>query len=283
MRGVASVLIATVLVGIFAGGGWGEASVRRGKPNGRIRIGPYPGGYPRVTKDELCVDPRPDHKLAVYLPWENSGYIVVDLPEVIFSNIGVLFLAHKHIPTIWTEKNVELETVNWERLEDGSMKYVRRLPNKVVFGARAIPRKDGVAMEFFLENGTDEKLTGLRTQVCVLLKEAKGFNQLTNENKFFAPGKPAEEPLVAVGDEKRKRWIATAWDHCVMKWGRDLCPCMHSDPQFADCLPGKRVVVRGRIFFFEGGIEENYKRVKSEYETHRREGAKRSKATPSNP
>jgi hypothetical protein len=217
-----------------------------------------------VTKDDLCVDPRPDHKLAVYLPWENSGYVVVDLPEVIFSNGDVLFLAHKHIPTIWTEKGVELETVNWERLEDGSMKYVRRLPNKVVFGAKAMPGKDGADMELFLENGTEQTLTGLRTQICVLLKEARGFNQLTNDNKFFSPGEPAEEPLVAVRDEEGKRWIATAWDHCVRKWGRDLCPCMHSDPQLPDCPPGKRVALRGKIFFLEGGIKENLRRLKDQ-------------------
>lgn len=234
------------------------------KQQASIKIGPYPGGYPRVTKDELCVDPRPDHKLAVYLPWENSGYIVIDLPEVIFSNVGVLFLAHKHISTMWTEKGVELETVNWERLEDGSMKYVRRLPNKVIFGAKAIPRKEGVDMELFLENGTEQTLTGLRTQICVLLKEAKGFNQLTNDNKFFSPGEPADEPLVAVRDEQGKRWVATAWEHCVRKWGRDLCPCMHSDPQFPDCPPGKRVTLRGKIFFLEGNIKENLRRLKDE-------------------
>ncbi len=241
-----------------------EKPVEPSQSIGKIKIGPYPGGYPRVTKDELCVDPRPDHKLAVYLPWENSGYMVVDLPEVIFSNIGVLFLGHKHIPTIWTEKNVELETVSWQRLPDGSMKYLRHLPNKVSFGAKAIPRENGVDMELFLENGTEEKLTGLRTQICVLLKEAKGFNQLTNDNKFFAPGDPEKEPLVAVGDEKRRRWIATAWDHCVRKWGRHLCPCMHSDPQFPDCPPGKRVTLRGKVFFLEGDIKKQYERLKKE-------------------
>jgi hypothetical protein len=264
MREIAVLILAFVVFAVAVEAPWDAGSASGAEPGARIRIGPYPGGYPRVTRDELCVDPRPDHKLAVYLPWENSGYIVVDLPEVIFSNIGVLFLAHKHIPTIWTEKNVELDTVTWQRLPDGSMKYVRRLPNKVSFGATVIPRKDIVDMELFLENGTKESLTGLRTQVCVLLKEAKGFNQLTNKNKFFAAGEPAEEPLVAVRDEEAKRWIATAWDHCVAKWGRDLCPCMHSDPHFPDCPPGKRVTVRGRVFFFEGDIEKNYQRLKRE-------------------
>jgi len=264
VKQVAIVMTAMILVAIVGEAWSGEGSATAGKTGKRVKIGPYPGGYPRVTKDELCVDPRPDHKLAVYLPWKNSGYIVVDIPEVIFSNIGVLFLGHKHIPTIWTEKNVELETVNWQRLENGSMKYVRRLPNRVIFGATAVPTKDGVDMELFLENGTEEKLTGLRTQICVLLKEAKEFNQLTNDNKFFAPGDPEKEPLVAVGDEQRKRWIATAWDHCVGKWGRHLCPCMHSDPQFPDCPPGKRVTVRGKILFLEGDIKEQYQRLKKD-------------------
>jgi len=264
MKTIAFITAMMMAAGIVVEGKSTEGLVPAAESGSKIRIGPFPGGYPRVTKDELCVDPRPDHKLAVYLPWKDSGYMVVDLPEVIFSNIGVLFLGHKHIPTIWTEKNIELKTVNWERLKDGSMKYVRRLPNEVAFGARAIPRKNGVDMELFLQNGTEQKLTGLRTQICVLLKEAKGFNQLTNDNKFFALGKPTEEPLVAVRDEKGERWIATAWDHCVRKWGRDLCPCMHSDPQFPDCPPGKRVTVHGKIFFLEGDMKENYRRLKDQ-------------------
>ncbi len=266
MRSLSIALAVAVLAWNVVASECSDTAASDNESDPRITIGRYPGGYPRVTRDELCVDPRPDHKLAVYLPWKGSGYVVVDLPEVIFSNLGVLFLAHKHIPTIWTEKGVDLETVNWERLNDGSMKYVRRLPNKVVFGARAIPREDGVDIELFLENGTEQTLTGLRTQICVLLKEAKGFNLLTNDNKFFSPGEPDENPLVAVRDKQGNRWIATAWEHCIRKWGRDLCPCMHSDPQFPDCLPGKRVTLHGKILFLEGSIEDTIERFKRENE-----------------
>ena len=85
--------------------------------------------------------------------------------------------------------------------------------------------------------------------------------------KFLFAGERFDRPLDAVRDERGKRWIATAWEHCVRKWGRDLCPCMHSDPQFPDCPPGKRVTLHGKIFFLEGPIEEQYERLNKEGRT----------------
>ena len=38
-----------------------------------------------------------------------TSYVVVDIPEAIWSNLGLTFLAHTHVPTIWSKKNIELK------------------------------------------------------------------------------------------------------------------------------------------------------------------------------
>ena len=70
-------------------------------PEKQIRVLPYPGGRsPRIGFQEGEINPMRGTKASVFLPWDPSSYIVVDLPEAIFCNLGLIFLAHTHIPTI---------------------------------------------------------------------------------------------------------------------------------------------------------------------------------------
>ena len=116
------------------------------------------------------------------------------------------------------------------------------MPNGIVIGAKVVPGTDAVRMELSLYNGTDQTLTGLRVQNCVMLKAATGFHGQTNHNKLF------EAPFVAVRDDSGKRWIVTAWEPCQRAWGNAPCPCLHSDPQFPDCPPGETRRVLGLAF-----------------------------------
>src|SRR5215471_11825569 len=59
------------------------------------------------------------------------------------------------------------------------------LPNQIGFGASVVPVEDRIEMELWLRNGTAVPLSKLRTQICVLLKGAAGFNQQTDSNKTF--------------------------------------------------------------------------------------------------
>ena len=168
------------------------------------------------------------------------------LPEAIFSNLGLIFLAHTHIPTVWDEKGVRVPPVEWTRKADGSLENACTLPNGVAFGARVVPRRASVDMELWLRNGSKEPLSKLRTQICVMLKGARKHNGQTNDNKFMA------EPAVAVRSADGQRWVITAWDHCGRVWCNPPVPCMHSDPVLPDCRPGETVRVRGRLFFYQG-------------------------------
>jgi hypothetical protein len=213
-----------------------------------LRVLPYPGGRPlRIGFREGAIDPLRGTKASVFLPWAPEQYIVLDLPEAIFSNLGLLFLAHTHIPTIWNDQNKVIDNVDWERLpQHAGLRSSWKLPNGVEFGARVTPEREEVHMELWLRNGTAQLLTGLRTQVCVLLKGASDFNEQTNDNKTMG------KTIAAVQARSGQRWILTEWERCGRTWGNAQCPCLHSDPILPDCGPGETARVHGRLWFAAG-------------------------------
>ncbi len=208
---------------------------------------PYPGGrHPRIGFLDGAVDPQRETKVSVFLPWDEAAYVVVDVPEAIWSNLGLIYLAHTHVPTLWTKEGIELPALEWKRSGDGRLEVERALPNGIGFRARVIPEANRVRMDLWLTNGTPEVLSDLRVQNCVMLKGAAGFNAQTNDNKLFA------KPYVACRSEDGRRWIITAWEPCHRPWANPPVPCLHSDPQFPDCPPGETVRVRGGLWFYEG-------------------------------
>lgn len=209
---------------------------------------PYPGGrHPRIGFLEGAVNPQRETKVSVFTPWDPASYVVVDVPEAIWSNLGLTYLAHTHVPTVWSKQNIELPKLEWNRRSDGSFDFERTLPNGIAFGTKVVPARDGVRMEMWLHNGTKETLTDLRVQNCVMLKGARGFTAQSNENKVFA------KPYVAARSDDGQRWIITAWEPNHRPWANAPCPCLHSDPKFPDCLPGETQRVRGWLSFYEGG------------------------------
>src|SRR5207253_10980326 len=80
---------------------------------GRVRILPYPGGR-EVRRGFLegNIDFQRGTKVSVFLPGNATNYVVVDLPEAIFSEKRLLYLAHTHVPTIWDEQNVIIENID---------------------------------------------------------------------------------------------------------------------------------------------------------------------------
>jgi hypothetical protein len=89
-----------------------------------------------------------------------------------------------------------------------------------------------------------------------MLKGAPGFDEQTNDNKVLS------KPYVACRSTDGKRWVITAWEPCHRPWANAPCPCLHSDPKFADCDPGQTVRVRGWLSFFEGSdVEAEFRRI----------------------
>jgi len=222
-----------------------------------LRVLPYPGGrHPRIGFLEGAIRPQRETKISVFTPWDEASYVVVDVPEAIWSNLGLTYLAHTHLPTVWTKQNAELPPLEWERLPGGSLRSERTLPNGIRFGAKVEPTNDSVRMELWLHNGTGAALTDLRVQNCVMLKAAQGFNQLANTNKVL------EKPYVACRSTDGKRWIVSAWEPCHRPWANAPVPCLHSDPKFPDCAPGETKRVRGWLSFYEGtDVKAEFQRI----------------------
>jgi hypothetical protein len=58
-------------------------------PNEPLLVMPYPGGrHPRIGFLDGAVRPQRDTKVSVFTPWDEASYVVVDVPEAIWSNLG---------------------------------------------------------------------------------------------------------------------------------------------------------------------------------------------------
>jgi hypothetical protein len=222
-----------------------------------LTVLPYPGArHPRIGFLEGAVDPQRETKLSVFTPWDETSYVVADVPEAIWSNLGLTYLAHTHVPTIWTKQRIDLPKLEWENLPGGDYKFERRLPNGIRFGTQAHPALDAVYFKMWLFNGTTNALSDLRVQNCVMLKAAKGFEIQTNSNKIF------HAPFAVCQSATGNRWIISAWQPCHRPWGNAPVPCLHSDPKFPDARPGELKVIYGWLSFFEGSeIDPELKRI----------------------
>jgi hypothetical protein len=227
------------------------------KPGDLLRVLPYPGGrHPRIGFLEGAINPQRETKVSIFTPWDESSYVVADVPEAVFSNLGLIYLAHTHVPTLWETQKITLPKLEWQRKRGGVLEMERTLPNGIAFGTKVVPRRDGVRFEMWLKNGTPDPLTRLRVQNCVMLKAAPEFNALTNANKVLS------KPYSAVRSADGRRWVITAFEPCDRPWGNPLVPCVHSDPRFPDCPPGKTTRIQGWLSFFEGeDIQAEFRRL----------------------
>lgn len=216
-------------------------------PSDKLLVLPYPGGrHPRIGFLEGAIEPQRETKLSVFAPWDRHAYAVIDIPEAIWSNLGLTYLAHTHIPTIWSAQNVELPRQEWQQLPDGNFESVRVLPNGIEFGVKVIPLSSQLRMKMWITNGSDRGLSDLRVQNCVMLKGLPGFENQTNDNKLFDNG------YAVAFSADRQRWVISAWDPVHRNWGNANCPCIHSDPKFDDCPVGETKFLRGWFSFYQG-------------------------------
>ena len=218
--------------------------------SGKIRVLPYPGGREvRMGFLDGNRDWQRGTKASVFLPWDPNSYVVLDLPEAIFSGDRLLFLGHTHVPTVFNEHNLWVDNVDWTRDTEGALHFERVFTNDFAlfaFGASIQPATGGVEMELWLRNDSAQPLTSLRAQICGHLKGAPQFNEQTTANKIF------RAPVTAVHSIAKDKWIITAWEQCGKSWGQPNVPCIHADPVLPDCAPGQTVRVRGRLWFYEG-------------------------------
>lgn len=223
------------------------ASSMERRSKDRLSIMPYPGGrHPRRGFLEGAIEPQRETKFSVFTPWSATSYVVADVPEAIFTNLGLTYLAHTHIPTIWDAQGMKLPIQEWQRLDNGELKSQRELPNGIRFGVRVVPEVDHVWMELSLTNGTAETLSDMRVQHCLMLAYSEEFSPSSNDNKIF------HGDYALVHDPTRRRWLITSWKPLGRAWGNPPVPCLHADPILPNCHPGETTRAQGWISFFEG-------------------------------
>ena len=228
---------------------WNIAETRLAKrpDNAPLKVLPYPGGrHPRIGFLNGALVPQRETKVSIFAPWDPHSYAVLDVPEAIWSNLGLTYLAHTHIPTIWDKQDKSLEPLEWEHNPDGSLSLLRTLPNGIAIGSRIAPGNEVVQLKLWIRNGSPETVTGLRAQVCVMLKGLPGFNQRIRANKII------DGNWVACRDADGQRWVITGWQPLHRPWENPPVPCMHADPAFPDCPPGQTVEANGILAFHEG-------------------------------
>ncbi|XZE19224.1 polysaccharide deacetylase family protein [Pirellulaceae bacterium SH449] len=247
-----------------------QSLISSNKENSALVTLPYPGGrHPRTGFRDGMLRPQRETKLSIFAPWEDGGYVVADFPEAIWWNANqareLLYLAHTHVPTRWDRQGITLDRLEWEsvhREDDGGVKRgwvsTRTLPNGVTFGVRATPHQDHVTFEMWVQNDTDEPMTGVSVQQCVMLARLNGFEDRTNANKLI------REPFVACKSSTGDRWVITAWESCQRGWANPPCPCIHSDPAFPDIPSGETRSLSGWVSFYEGTeIDAELERIQS--------------------
>jgi hypothetical protein len=219
---------------------------------------PYPGGrHPRIGFLDGAIDPQRETKLSIFAPWDERGYVVADVPEAIWSNLGLTYLAHKHIPTIWGE--TALPKLEWEKLGEGAYRMERTLPNGISFGTAARATNQMVVVKMWLSNGTERALSDLRVQNCIMLKGLPGFNEQTNENKLLRGN------LAACRNGAGRRWVISGFSPIGRVWANPPVPCLHADPKFPETAPGGRSEINGLIALYEGTeIEAKLAELESE-------------------
>ena len=130
--------------------------------------------------------------------------MVVDVPEAVWSSLGLTYLAHAHVQTIWERDGIQLEPVEWSARADGSWQMLRSLPNGIAMGVRARAGRDHVAFRWWVRNGTSNTLGNVHAQVCTMLGRAPGFESSSSGSKVMDP------PFAAASTADGKRWVITA-------------------------------------------------------------------------
>lgn len=212
-----------------------------------LTVLPYPGGrHPRIGALDSMIDPMRGTKLSIFLPWDKTQYVVLDLPEALFTQLGVNFLGHTHVPTIWDKQKITIDNSDWKMYHSGGYENSWALPNGVEVNVEVVPLAESVEMELIVYNGSDADMEFINGQVCIMLKGAHEFDLQTRDNKVLT------DEIAAVRSEDGSRWILTQWEKLRRTWDNPKCPCVHFDPVLDPCKPGETVRVKGRIWFHEG-------------------------------
>ena len=230
------------------------------QPGSKLRMLPYPGGgrHPLIGCLE-AINPQRETKVSVFTPWDPESYVVADLPEAIWSNLGLTYLAHIDVQTVWEQRGIPLERMEWTRHRDGLRSaWNANCPTGFVLEPRRLLRQ---RLYTWRCGSRMVPIGHLRTCTCktALCSRARpafsGKRAITGSSPSPILPLPCEPTSDRVGDPRHGNAASILWSN-------GLCPCIHSDPKFPDTAPGETQRLKGWLSFYQGrDIEGEMKRI----------------------
>ena len=216
-------------------------------------------------------------------PWSSQEYIWLDFPEAIFSGKELLFLSH--INPRFPSRNQHVESVPWQRKEDG-IRYEQELSNGIRFGGSVTKKcQNIISLELWMQNGSNDPVKDVKLQTCAYLHGIEEFNQMSSENKlvhvagqgwipytealeladvkgkyhvgWLSGPEVADLPVILALSKEPERLVAFTWFENTYSFiGNQNHPCFHADPRMGDIEPGESKTISGELIFFEGTTDE---------------------------
>lgn len=202
---------------------------------------PYPGGrHPRRGFRDGARDPRRETKLLFGIP-DLPGYLVLDLPEAIWSDEELILLAHRHVPTRWDRRGEQEAFTPWRISRDGARAANdHHLPDGSTVSAEATRSSDSqIDLLLRVSNGSDREFVNVWAQTCLILAWTEQQPHERQEVDLSV-----DTASLRLRDGRRLEFI---WERTHRTWQNPPVPCMHSDPFLGSCAPGDSVTVHGSL------------------------------------
>ena len=266
----------------------------------RVRV---VGGEACKAPSRIALSPKPaapgdwDHIARIQAPWMAQP-VALRFPETLNTD-ALDFIDHKR-DDMPPRTDPEPLSAIWHESEGGSLWFEWQYDNQVA-GGRLSPNEDDVDLEFWVSNRREASVN-VHAQFCAVLArtmfEDKKFDRtwlytagvwkkMSDTDRGagdpslchypMAGGPPVHVPLpwgkggetadigVAAVTSADSRYVfAIAWPNAGSILSNAHIPCVHADPRWPPCPPGRRVHVRGKIYLLEGTLDDVIHRVKRE-------------------
>lgn len=204
---------------------------------------------------------RPD-MLPVTLPVAPVRWEVVEPQGALFAAVKLDIGAAMFVKVIPHERDVEL----WAQVVNLTGDPLTNLGTQFCLIQRDVKGFEDPTAErtFILVDGQFVPLARTRPGlpdkqpplfIVTNTRDRKPWDPLLIE-RSWAAREQADIPLIATVSEDGRRVIGLAFDNAYKIMTNCGIPCIHADPQFADCPDGETREIRGRIYFVEGTLRD---------------------------
>ncbi len=251
-----------------------------------------------VTGQDRSVDPIQNVAL-IQAPWMDTP-IRLRFPETVHTDT-LEFIDHA-IEGVEAATDPTSLAGEWRQDDEAGTLWFEWSVENATIGGRLSPNEYDVDLEFWLGNQTDRTVP-VAAQFCPILSgtmfedrglertwiysggewvamadtdRGEGRETLTHYPveggpELRLPGSiwgessdVSELDAVAITSEDGNYVFAMAWPSARSILSNAEIPCVHADPVLPDCPPGQRVHRRGKLYLFEGSLDDLTTRVNRE-------------------